>query len=75
MTDIFSYVGASATVSLVGLCWAMFKKSNNKNCIHDFVKREDCHQAMDGINTRIEDLDKHLTNRLEDIKDLINNKR
>jgi len=74
MQTIFEYVGAGATVSLVGLCVAMFRqngKKNNNYKPNGFVKREDCHSAMDSLNTRINDL----SGKMEMAIDLLKNKK
>jgi len=77
---MIDYTEVGIVISLASLSFAIlkmnFKKNaNNKDCPHNFVKKEDCHTAMESINQRINDLDKHITQRLEDIKDLIKNKK
>ena len=50
-------------ISLLSLSFAVVKtswdgKKNNKNsdCNPNYVKRDDCHRAMDSLNVRIDDI-------------------
>ena len=60
--DIFSLIGAGSTLSLVGLC-VKLARDNGKA----YVKRDVCHDTMDSINTRIEDLKSHIDKRVDDV--------
>ena len=44
----------------------------NKN--GKYVRQEECHQAQDNINRRLDDFRDHMDTRFNDIKDLINAK-
>ena len=65
-------------VSLFSISIAVLKISRNGNN-KDFVKRPDCHSAMDTqinmFNQRMDDLKSHIDTRFEDIKDFIKNRK
>lgn len=62
MIDIFSLVGAGSTLAMVGLCIKL-AKNNGKS----YIKKDACHNSMDSINTRIEDLKDHIDTRVDDV--------
>ncbi len=64
--DIFQAVGAGATVSLVGLCISLARNKNGA-----YVKKDDCNRNHDGVSKQIDDLKEHISNRFDDLKDLI----
>lgn len=41
----------------------------------DVVNRADCHNAMDNLNKRIDDLKDHIDKRFDDVKDLVKQRR
>ena len=62
-------------VSVVSVSVAVLRQSwngkkNNSNC---FVKRDDCHNAMDSVNKRLDDFRGHFDTRIDDLKDTIKN--
>jgi hypothetical protein len=79
MVDLYSAIGTTAILSLVGLCWKQNRdgrKNNNSNS-HQYVKPNDCHMAMEtqtkSFNQRFDDLKDFINIRFEDIKDFIKN--
>ena len=62
MVDIFTLAGAGSTLVLVGLC-VKLARDNGKG----FVKQGACHDAMNSINTRINDLKSHFDTRVDDV--------
>ena len=62
MIDMFASVGAVSTLTLVGLCIKL-ARDNGKG----FVKQGACHDAMNSINTRIDDLKSHIDTRVDDV--------
>ncbi len=67
MVDIFSLIGAGSTLGLVGLCIKLSKENGKL-----YVKKDACHDAMDSINTRIEDLKDHIDTRISDVCSKVN---
>lgn len=63
--DVYSILGSGAIISLVSLC-AKLANGNNKR-LDDYVKRPDCHDAMNNINIRIDDLKDHIDKRVDDV--------
>ena len=70
---------APIAIALISLSGALLKQSlngkkSNNGC---YVKRDDCHNAMDNqtnsFNTRIEDLKDHIDTRLNDVITLLKN--
>ena len=66
-------------VSLVSVSIAVIKQSWNgkPKCNGDYVKRDDCHRAMDEQGKKIDiiktDITNHFDTRFEDLKDFIKN--
>ena len=54
---------------LLTFCLAMVRMMNGR--LKNKVSREVCHQAQEGVKQRIDDFQKHMDNRLDDVKDLI----
>ena len=62
-------------ISLLSLSAALLKQSwngkkSNNGC---YVKKEDCHTAMDSIDKRLDDFRGHFDTRIDDLKDTIKN--
>jgi len=58
-------------VALVIICLGLVRMLNGR--IKNKVSRPECHQVQESIGKRIEDLDKHLSERFDDLKDFIKN--
>ena len=67
--DIPQGINVAAVISLVGLCMRLAKTNGA------YVKRQDCHDAQNGIGKRIDDLRSHLDTRIDDLKDAIKNRK
>jgi len=67
MVDFPSVVGVTANVALVGLCIKLARE-NGKNT----VSPKDCNDAMQAHHTRIDDLQKHIDTRIDDVCGKIN---
>lgn len=63
------YLSIGVLTFLLGL----YKITNGrmKNVEQNKVSRDSCHEAQNGVKQRIDDLDKHLSERFEDLKDFM----
>jgi len=58
---------------LIIICLALVRMMNGR--IKNKVSRLECHQAQNSIGQRIDDLDKHLSERFDDLKDFMRNEK
>lgn len=65
------YIEPLSIIGLVVLCVGLVKMMNGR--IKNKVSRPECHQAQDAIGKRIDDLDNHISERFDDLKDFIKN--
>ena len=64
------YVVAAGQVLTVGLfCLGLYRISNGH--LKNKVSKSECHGAQAGIKQRIDDLDKNINRRFDDLKDFI----
>lgn len=58
-------------VALVSICFWQARMMNGR--LSNKVGRETCHEAMKGLETKVEILDEHQKERFEDLKSFIKN--
>ena len=66
--SIITLVGL--TIKIVGNTRRELKR-DMADKVKNVVYRDVCHTAQDGIKSKIEDLDKHIDTRFDDLKDFI----
>lgn len=71
MIDIFSLIGAGSTLTLVGLCVTLARQNGEK--LKDYIHRDVCHEAMNNVGTKIDNLKEDITEIKTDVKQLIRN--
>ena len=71
IVDPFQVISAGSVLTLVGVCVHLAKHNGNGSVSNDYIRRPECHAAQKGIHSRIDDMDKHLDHRFEDLKDFI----
>ena len=64
----YSYIIAlgSLGIGLLSFCFGMYRITNGR--LSSKVGRDACHTAQKSVHKRIDDLDKHLDTRFDDIK-------
>ena len=70
MTEYLPYI---PTGGLLIVCVCLLKMMNGK--LHGKVSRGECHDAQEAIKDKIDTLDEHLTERFNDMKDFIRDKK
>jgi len=79
VVDVFKLIGAGSTLSLVGLCVALarlswqqskrIRSNNNDNCQNNsaYVQETEFQTTVKNIDQRIESLERHLSQRFDDL--------
>ena len=62
-------VAAGQLIILGGFCLGLYKISNGH--LKNKVSKGECHTAQDGVKQRIDDMDKNINRRFDDLKDVI----
>lgn len=57
----------SVSIAVIKTSWDGKKNNKGGNCNPNYVKRDDCHSAMDSINKRIDDHNLALNTRIGDL--------
>ena len=70
VTEYLSYL---PTGGILIVCVCLLKMMNGK--LHSKVSRPECHDAQKAVNRRIDDFQKHMDERFEDMKGFIRNAR
>jgi len=68
MTEYIPYVTSGG---LLIVCLALVRMMNGK--LHNKISRSECHAAQESVQKRIDDFQKHMDERFEDMKDFIKN--
>lgn len=68
MVDISQWMFGA---SLLSISIAVLKLNNGNGKLKEFIRRPECHSAMDGIKEKIGDLKNHIDTRIEDLKDFL----
>ena len=63
------YVQPVSYAFLVILCFSLVRMMNGR--LKNKVTRGECHQAQNSIKDKIDDLDKNINRRFDDLKDFI----
>lgn len=66
MNDLLTFIQPVSIIVLVGICLKLASNLNGR--LASKVNRETCHVAMDGINNKIDNLDKHLSEDIKEVK-------
>jgi len=56
-------------IGMLGICFGLYRIANGR--LKSKVNRDACHTAQSAVRERIDILEKHLDQRLDDLKDFI----
>ena len=64
-------VQGAGWIGVLTFCLGIYKLTNGR--LSRKVDRPECHNAQDGIKQRIGDMERHVDDRIEDLKEFIKN--